>query len=135
MALPALTVSYTIWYLFCRTYLLHDHLMKSFYSTITEFTWSFLHLSRQFHCTYIQKILPQYFIYWSNFIYNYDSFYFELVLSTLLFIVMFSTSILLAILNSGFWLNYILIFHFYYSNCDFISEIKIIIFVPIVTPI
>ena len=67
--------------------------------------------------------------YWSNFIYNYNSFSFLSVLSTLLFIIMFLTYIFLTILNSDFWLLFILIVHFYNSNYDFISEIEIIIII------
>ena len=49
---------------------------------------------------------------------------------------MFLILVLQAVLNSNFWLHFILIFRFWYLNYDIFSKIQIIIIilVPTVTP-
>ena len=74
-----------------------------------------LHTSQKFHHKYVHlkfwKINVPFHT--SNFIYEYNSFYFQSVIFPLLFIVMVFTSILLVILNFNDWSCFILIFYIY----------------------
>ena len=94
---------------------------------INEFISLVLCMSHKFHHKYIVeswKINVSF--YKSNFICKYDSFYFQSVIFSSLFIVLVLTLILLVILNSNYWLCFIIIFYIYDSKIHFICAIPLI---------
>ena len=76
--------------------------------------------------TYSWKLEINVSFYTSNFICKYDSFSFQSVIFSLLFIVMVFTLTLLVILNSNYWLCFIIIFNVYDSKIHFIYAITFI---------
>ena len=78
--------------------------------------------------TYVQKkAYKSMFHFMAQTSYKYDSFSIQSVIFSWSFIVIFFTSVLLAVLNSNFWLYFIMIFDFYDLNDNIIDEIPMIL--------
>ena len=89
-----------------------------------------LNIYLRFPYTYVQSIAyKSMFHFMAQASYKYNSFSVQSVILSLLFIVMFLTSVLLAVSNSNFRLYFIIIFDFYDSNDDIIDAIPIILII------
>ena len=103
--------------------------MTSCFYTITYLLGLlFIFLGSSIIRTYIKRFQSQCFILSIKCIIWLQLFLFSI---SLIYIIIYSffTSILLTVLNSNFWSGFILIYHFYDSNYDIISEIQIVIII------